>query len=107
MDVWGGFWPSLRHPIGRERAQSGRRQVKTLLSNRTETAQSRTMSDETSRQEDHYSYSFFTAKSRHLLITRRFFERSQHTQRRLLGFGESPDARDVESLVGPILPQSL
>src|SRR5260370_34795924 len=40
-----------------------------------------------------------------LLVRRRSFERSQRAQRRLLCFGEPPDARDIEALVGAIPPQ--
>src|SRR5258708_10702106 len=40
-----------------------------------------------------------------LLVRRRSFERSQRAQRRLLCFGEPPDARDSEALVGTIPPQ--
>src|SRR5437868_5648353 len=40
-----------------------------------------------------------------LLVRRRSFECSQRAQRRLLCFGEPPDARDSETLVGAIPPQ--
>src|SRR2546429_565107 len=40
-----------------------------------------------------------------LLVRRRSFERSQRAQRCLLCFGEPPDARDIEALVGAIPPQ--
>src|SRR6266567_3426756 len=40
-----------------------------------------------------------------LLVRRRSFECSQRAQRRLLCFGEPPDARDSEALVGAIPPQ--
>jgi hypothetical protein len=42
---------------------------------------------------------------RPLLATARFLERPQGAQRRLLRLGETPDAGDSESLVGPISPQ--
>ena len=52
-----------------------------------------------------YPHPSFSEQSTHLLVTRRFFERSQRAQRRLLCFGESLDARDIEPLVGAIPPQ--
>src|SRR6266571_6656241 len=48
-----------------------------------------------------------TGKSREFSTNTPVLERPQGVQRRLLRCGETPDARDIESLVGSILPQRL
>src|SRR6266480_911892 len=56
-----------------------------------------------------YKYLKFVAlcgkKSTHLLVTRRFFERSQRAQRRLLHLGETSNAGNIEPLIGPVATQ--
>src|SRR6266571_1654764 len=48
-----------------------------------------------------------TGKSREFSTNTPVLERPQGVQRRLLRVGEASDARDIESLVGSILPQRL
>src|SRR2546426_1544624 len=62
---------------------------------------------DTSRQHNHRRHPLVAGKSTHLPANARFLERSQGAQRRLLRLGETPDVRNIESLVGSIPPQRL
>src|SRR5713226_6265595 len=67
----------------------------------------RTWGHPTCRRYDLRCHPSFTGKSREFSTNTHILERPQGVQRRLLRCGETPDARDIESLVGSILPQRL
>jgi hypothetical protein len=56
---------------------------------------------------DQHRHPYFTGKSTHLLANTHALERTQGMQLRLLHCGETPDTRNIESLVGSIPPQRL
>ena len=60
-----------------------------------------------SLQKDYRRHPSFTGKSTPLPANARFLERPQGAQRSLLRCGETPDAGDIEELVGSIPPQRL
>jgi hypothetical protein len=64
----------------------------------------RILPHETSRRHDHLRHPHVTVKSTHLPANARFLERPQGTQRGFLRLGETPDARNIEPLVGAIPP---
>src|SRR6266852_1342361 len=67
----------------------------------------RTGAHPTCRRYDLRCHPSFTGKSREFSTHTPILERPQGVQRRLLRCGETPDARDIESLVGSIPPQRL
>src|SRR6266700_1062562 len=67
----------------------------------------RTWGGPTCRRYDLGCHPSFTGKSREFSTNTHLLERPQGAQRCLLCCGETPDARDIESLVGSILPQRL
>src|SRR6266550_7277377 len=67
----------------------------------------RTWGGPTCRRDDLRCHPSFSGKSREFSTNTHLLERPQGVQRRLLRCGETPDARDIESLVGSILPQRL
>jgi hypothetical protein len=66
-----------------------------------------TLHHETFQRHHQRRHPSFIGKSTHLLAHARFLERPQGAQRRLFCCAETPDARDIESLVGSIPPQRL
>ena len=60
------------------------------------------MHHETSRRHDHRRHPHVTGKRTHLPTNTHLLERPKGAQRHLLCCGETPDARDIESLVGLI-----
>src|SRR5437763_10181363 len=66
-----------------------------------------TLPHETFRRQAHRRHPPAPEKSAPLAADARVLERSQGAQGRLLCLGETPDARDVEPLIGPIPPQRL
>src|SRR6266567_2865326 len=67
----------------------------------------RTWGGPTCRRYDLGCHPSFTGKSREFSTNTHLLERPQGAQRCLLCCGETPDARDIKSLVGSILPQRL